>query len=153
MKNYIAELNAFLAVGGMDCSDANFGKVADGEKVVGECSDKVKTIVAFMRKLEDDLGDRLSCLEATDEKKDPTGHARWEGEAYLIREKLRATAGLLWITIHEEDPRLLSVKNLGIRAGWKIVHSPVKIPLEAIASAVLKIITQKNSNGFSPGNN
>ena len=99
-----------------------------------------------MYKLEDQPGDRLACLEATDEKKNPVEYARWNGEAYLIKEKIRATGSLLWVTIHEENPELLAIKHLGIRKDWKIVSSPNKISIEDIVSGVLKILMRKNQN-------
>ena len=153
MKTYLTELEAFLASNQV-VVERNTEKIRDGETVVGSCSDKVKKILAFIYKLKDDLDDRKACLEATNKDLDQIYYTRWEGEAYLIREKIKAAGMLMWITIHEENPKLLDMDHLGLREGWAIVSAPEKISLkDVVMDEIVKIILRENHNGEVHGNN
>jgi len=153
MKTYLKELDAFLASDSISFSDADFDAVRDGEKIVGVCSENTKRMIAFLIKLSEDLGDREACMEATDEKKDPLGYARWEGESRALLQKIHTTANLLWVTVYEESPELCTVQNLGIRKGWKIISSPGKISVEKVIGSVLKIIARRNGGDICQGKN
>ena len=152
MKTYMTELEAFLASKEV-IHERDAQKIRDGETVVGSCSDKARRILAFIYKLKDDLDDRKACLEATDEESEPTSYARLEGEEYLIGQKMHVAGKFLWITIHEENPRLLSVDHLGIREGFVIVSSPEKILPGEVVNEIIKIILRENHNGEIHGNN
>jgi len=149
MKNYLDELNSvLLGYGNIDVSDKDFNKIEDKEKVVANCSPRVKLIASFMYKLQGDLDDREACLEATDKATDPREYARFKGEAYLIRQKMKATGTILWITVHEENPELTPIPHLTIRKGWKIVSCPEAISIEDVVDEVLRLITVKSPNGL-----
>ena len=93
------------------------------------------------------MGDCEACLEVIDKLEDPNGYSKWTSEVELIRQKIKLTGALIWVQIHEKNPKLLLVKHLGLREDWQIVASDERISIDEVISDVLRMIMLKNTNG------